>query len=926
MHRFLLVSLSIEAILAEPTIHGRRERLRQMSKGQDVGDVYSATFARIKAQEKARSRLGMEAIMWVAYSERPLQPDELCQALGVEVGSEDLKKDNTPNIRAIMRCGLGLVTVDSLSSTVRLVHFTLQEHIIANPMLFQSPHSVIVEVCLTYLNFACIMGLSPTLSSPPPAAPFLEYASRYWGAHARREISEKAIPLALKLLDRFDRHISCKLRLSKELLWHRPFDTDGNPIGFTGLHGGALLGVLEPMVSLFDIKKWDLNATDLGGCTALTWAAMKGHDKDVKVLLEQVGLHPDIADNLGLTPLSWASVGGHCEIVKMLLEQNNVNPNALDVWGRTPLLVAAQNGCKEVVQVLLQRSDVNPNTADKQCITPLSLAIMGGQDEIAGVLLQRSDVNPDIPDKYGRTSLSLVAQSQYQAIAERLLEKNNVNPHTRDKSGRTPLSWAAQCWAVELVRILLERNNVNPDTQDERGRTPFSWAAGGWTDSYGDDREAGGESDREYYIRDTADECGRTAKILLERNDVNPDIADKNGRTPLSWAASYGNAKFVKMLLERNDVNPDTPDRRGQTPFSWAAKYGHKEVVGILLERNKINPDMADESGRTPLSWAVTGEREGIVQMLLERSDVNPDRTDHRGRTPLSFAAEFGYIKIVGILLKRNDVNPGRADERGWTPLSWAASEGYREIMEMLLERNNINPATAGCPGQGPSPAAAGSGYERITEMPLQWSDVNPSPANEANLTLSRPTKSEYEGILGMVSQRSDVNSNIGSMDVQPQLSCDTVFWHEEIVDMLSEQHDISLDLIPVTGSGYEGEVGILSGWYNINRDTADNIGGMSFPWAPGGASWAIPETLFEQSDVNPNPPDPFSQTPFPWATENEYARVSQLVEGPYDPFAQLPFEGKFSEPFTSELSEIPEPPSKGSGGFDIPLRLVPLH
>jgi len=318
--------------------------------------------------------------------------------LGVEVGSDDLNKDNTPNIRTILRCGLGLVTVDSSSSTVRLVHFTLQEHILANPIIFPSPHSVIVEACLTYLNFAYIMGLSPTLSSPPLAAPFLQYASCYWGAHARKGISEKAILLALKLLDRFDRHISCKLLLLKEASWKPPFDIEGSPIGFTGLHGGAFLGVLEPMVYLFNFKKWDLNATDLHGCTGLTWAARKGHDGDVKVLLEQVGLHPDIADNRGQTPLSWASEHRHCEIVKMLLEQNNVNPDTADHRGLTPLSYAAEVGQKEIVEVLLQRSDVNPNTSDKDGYTPLSWAIFGEQEEIVEILLQRNDVNPEVPN------------------------------------------------------------------------------------------------------------------------------------------------------------------------------------------------------------------------------------------------------------------------------------------------------------------------------------------------------------------------------------------------------------------------------------------------------------------------------------------------------------------------------------------------
>ena len=172
-----------------------------------------------------------------------------------------------------------------------------------------------------------------SLFTPPPDAPFLEYASCYWGAHARREISEKAIPLALKLLDRFDRHISCKLLILKVDPWKPPFDTEGSPIGFTGLHGRALLGVSELIVSLSDIRKWNLNATDLKGDTELSWTVRKGHYRGVKLLLEQVGLDPSIADNDSRTPLFLASALRNCEIFKMLLEQNNVNPDTADHQG-----------------------------------------------------------------------------------------------------------------------------------------------------------------------------------------------------------------------------------------------------------------------------------------------------------------------------------------------------------------------------------------------------------------------------------------------------------------------------------------------------------------------------------------------------------------------------------------------------------------
>ena len=87
--RFLLVSLNIDAILEEVTIYKRRKKLEEMTKGKGLGDAYTATLTRIKSQKGSRSRLGMEALMWISHSERPLKALELCQALGVERGEAD---------------------------------------------------------------------------------------------------------------------------------------------------------------------------------------------------------------------------------------------------------------------------------------------------------------------------------------------------------------------------------------------------------------------------------------------------------------------------------------------------------------------------------------------------------------------------------------------------------------------------------------------------------------------------------------------------------------------------------------------------------------------------------------------------------------------------------------------------------------------
>ncbi|RPA88673.1 hypothetical protein L873DRAFT_1905956 [Choiromyces venosus 120613-1] len=329
---FLLVSLSIETILGEITISKRRKNLQEMTKQQNVWDVYTATLERIKAQKGSKSRLAMDAPMWISHSERPLEPEELCEALGVELETDDLDIDNVPSIRAIVACSLGLVTIDSSSPRVRLVHFTLQEYLHANPTLFQNTHSMMAEVCLTYLNFQYIRELPPTRDWAPWVTPFLDYALCCWGTHTKKESTESVIPLALRLPDAFDDHISSKLLiLHLEYLRIRRLDEEGSPKGFTGLHGASYFGVKEIMVTLLQIKEWDTNATDLGGNTILGWAARQGNEGVVMMLLNQGVINPDMADNYGRPTLGW--VAGSNEVVQhMLLERHNSNPPNMRSW------------------------------------------------------------------------------------------------------------------------------------------------------------------------------------------------------------------------------------------------------------------------------------------------------------------------------------------------------------------------------------------------------------------------------------------------------------------------------------------------------------------------------------------------------------------------------------------------------------------
>jgi len=488
--RFLLVSLNIDAILGEVTIAQRRKKLEVMARGNGLSDAYTATLGRLRAQKGNKSVLGLKVLMWVVYAERPLLVDELSHALAVEIGSADLDPNNVPALRTLLSSCLGLVTVEASSSTVRLVHFTLQEHLLSDPTLFHIPHSTLAEVCLTYLNFGSVWDLSPTVYLAPSTLPLLGYASLHWGKHTKLGMTESVKILGLRLLDRFDEHISAQLLLLSNNKYNRSgpfFLSRTGPVGFTGLHGVSFLGITGLVASVLGMKEWDVNTTDCTGSTALTWAATRGHEEVVKALFELEDINPDKTDTVyGRTPLSRAAENGHERVVKMLLERDGVNPDRADTkYGRTPLLRAAGNGHELVVKMLLERDGVNLDRADtKYGQTPLSWASKNGHEGVVKLLLQREDINPDHADTFfGQTPLAWAAEGGHREVVGLLLEREGVDPNKVDtRTGRTPLSWAASCGRVGVVKILLARKDIHTATPDNGNQTPLLLALSGGHD------------------------------------------------------------------------------------------------------------------------------------------------------------------------------------------------------------------------------------------------------------------------------------------------------------------------------------------------------------------------------------------------------------------------------------------------------------
>jgi len=923
--RFLLASLNMDAVLAEPTIHQRRRELHRITKGLGLQDAYDTTLDRIRKQGGSKSRLGLEALMWISRCERPLRSQELCHALGVELGAEGFSIQNVPSMRTVLGYTLGLAIIDEQASTPRLLHFTLQEYLDQHPTLFATAHSMMAEICLTYLNCRSIRALPSGLYNVVKTSPFLEYATCFWASHAARGVTEPVKSLALRLLDGYERHASATIFSRRKIRegWREDIQR------ISGLHCIVFWGIAEIARTMLERKGRQVNERDSKSRTPLMWAVEYKKRGMVELLLEQEDIEPDTEIKDGRTVFSFAAELGNEDAVKLLLERGDVNPDSMDSNGRTPLSFAAGEGQEGVVKLLLQRGDINPNSADSDGRTPLS---------IVAEQLRGSDYHKSLfsdPPKYG-------------VIVELLLERGDVDPNSPDRKGRTPLSFAAECGLGDLVKLLLQQGDINPDSADRDGRTPLSFAAerlrspnplpGDWDGrtplSWFDSMLLGCPNhDRSQF----SDPRGHSVivKLLLERGDVDPNSPDRKGRTPLSFAAGCGLGDVVKLILQQRDIKPDSADRDGRTPLSFAAERlrspdyyrspywdpsEHGVIVRLLLERRDVDPNSPDRKGRTPLSFAAECGLGDLVKLLLQRGDINPDSSDSDGRTPLSFAAERLrtpdyprplYLEppehdvIVKLLLERGDVDPDSPDSKGRTPLSFAAECGLGDLVKLLLQRADVNPDSADSDGRTPLSFAAqrlrSSDYRRclildppehgaIVELLLERRDVDPnSPDRNGRTPLSFAAECGLGDLVKLILQRADIKPDSADSDGRTPLSFaaerlrspDLVVWDSLTSLSISAERLRSPDYHRSLFSDppkHDVVVKLLLEWRDVDPNSPDRNGRTPLSFAAECGLGDLVKLFLQRGDISPDSADRDGRTPLSFAAEEGQEDVVKLL------------------------------------------------
>ena len=711
MTRFLLAHLQMEFL-------GKKDNIRDIRKGlnalpQSLSSFYEKAMERIRGQDGGAAERAADVLSWLTFALGPLSLDALQHALAVGSDDEELDKEALPDKETIASVCAGLVRVKRESETIDLVHHTAREYLQKLSMPpFLNAHAAISKACLRYLSFGAFKG-GP---SPSDGAmkrrlqeyPFLGYAARHWGNHAKlcSDLGDVTLHhLTLSFLQQKTR-ILCSVQAMHLPAYEYPGYSQDFPQGFTSLHLAAFFGLAQAVRAATAAHETggDLDVQDSNGRSPLSLAAERGHMETAVLLLEK-GASVATKDARGWTALHWACNKGYESMARHLLSQHEADPSVRDRQGATALYWAAEKGHESIVRLLLDNG-AQVNMQEARGTTPLQGASANGHEAVVRLLLDKGAAIDAKDAHFGRTALHRASVGGHLRVVELLLTRG-ANINAANNWNRPPIRCSAGTGREAVVKLLLEHRADTTLEDTVQGATVLHAAAGGgYSDAVRFLIDAGADKNvRSGYLRETplhwAARNGHATTVqTLKAYGAEAAARDRFGMTALHKAAANGQDAATSVLLNWTDV--DSKDDEGAMPLHWAAAGGHKATVQVLL-KNGAGVQARDKHGRTPLHYAAEAKNTSginalhnaakecelaeIQTLLADGVDINSK--DSAGATALHWAATWGCAPAVRLLLE-NGADPTVVDESGFTAFHRAANDrhgrdGWHEAAVWLL-------------------------------------------------------------------------------------------------------------------------------------------------------------------------------------------------------------------------------------------------
>ena len=388
---------------------------------------------------------------------------------------------------------------------------------------------------------------------------------------------------------------------------------------YTSLMCACDKGNMDVVQLLINHPDIDINLKDEGGDTALVWALDKNHMDVVEMLTKVESLEGNDINVIALTGCLNGSPAKSKDVLEAVTRSLQMGKPRVGLWllkhrlkmiedanmtllehlliqavreelkdiavylvensrvdlnvgdKNDALIILASNGKSEasveIVKALVRSGRCNLNSVGSNGNTALLRACDNGNQEIALALLSKPETEINVIGE-GETALTCAARRGMISVVEILLERDGLEINHRGKSavkGKSALIWAGEEGHQDIIRLLAKHDKLEVNMMDEDGYTALIWAA---------------DNGHLEAVRE-----------LLKHPAIDVNCVDLDGHSALTWAADKGHTELVKLLLGR-DLNVNVRDNEGYTPLICAAQMARIDVVDLLLEDGRTDVNL----------------------------------------------------------------------------------------------------------------------------------------------------------------------------------------------------------------------------------------------------------------------------------------------------------------------------------------------
>ncbi|XP_026398128.1 ankyrin repeat-containing protein BDA1-like [Papaver somniferum] len=200
--------------------------------------------------------------------------------------------------------------------------------------------------------------------------------------------------------------------------------------------------------------------------------SLKGDVKSLKKILNldrRLRLEDVALTSFLRTPLHIAAVHGHIKFAKAILDMKKVLTTVRDSQGLTPLHLASATGETEMVKLLLKANVDACTIQDQDGRTPMHLAAMKDEVSILKLLIERRPEAVHLMTDRNETVLHYCVKNRSFEALKFLLEyqigaqptdRNVMSVNSRDDAGNTILHIAAETRNMKIMGYLVSNKHI----------------------------------------------------------------------------------------------------------------------------------------------------------------------------------------------------------------------------------------------------------------------------------------------------------------------------------------------------------------------------------------------------------------------------------------------------------------------------------